>query len=65
VAVKHKERDPEDAKGNRRWNGTPEEIIEKLRQLESAGLKQIMILPSLETQYGDLEAFARQVMARM
>jgi len=45
--------------------GAPEEIIETIRQLESAGLKQIMILPSLETQYGGIEAFARQVMARM
>jgi alkanesulfonate monooxygenase SsuD/methylene tetrahydromethanopterin reductase-like flavin-dependent oxidoreductase (luciferase family) len=45
--------------------GTPEEIIEQIRQLEVAGLKQIMILPSLETQYGGIEAFARQVMARL
>jgi alkanesulfonate monooxygenase SsuD/methylene tetrahydromethanopterin reductase-like flavin-dependent oxidoreductase (luciferase family) len=45
--------------------GTPEEIVEQIRQLEVAGLKQIMILPSLETQYGGIEAFAREVMARL
>lgn len=45
--------------------GTPEEIIEQIRQLEAAGLKQMMILPSLETQYEEIEAFAKQVMARL
>ena len=45
--------------------GTPEEIIEQIRQLEAAGLQQIMILPSLATQYGVIEQFARQVMEKM
>jgi alkanesulfonate monooxygenase SsuD/methylene tetrahydromethanopterin reductase-like flavin-dependent oxidoreductase (luciferase family) len=45
--------------------GTPEEIIEQIRRLEQAGLQQIMILPSLETQYRVIEDFARQVMEKM
>jgi alkanesulfonate monooxygenase SsuD/methylene tetrahydromethanopterin reductase-like flavin-dependent oxidoreductase (luciferase family) len=44
--------------------GTPDEIVEQIRQLEASGLHQIMILPSLETQYGVIEQFARQVIAR-
>ncbi len=45
--------------------GTPEEIIEQVRRLEHAGLQQIMLLPSLETQYGVIEDFARKVMAKL
>lgn len=45
--------------------GTPEEIIDQIRQLEAVGLKQMMILPSLEMQYGGIETFARKVMAKM
>lgn len=45
--------------------GTPEEIIEQIRRLEEAGLHQIMILPSLETQYRVIEDFARKVMAKL
>jgi alkanesulfonate monooxygenase SsuD/methylene tetrahydromethanopterin reductase-like flavin-dependent oxidoreductase (luciferase family) len=45
--------------------GTPEEIIEQIRRLEHAGLQQIMLLPSLETQYGVIEDFARKVMAKL
>jgi alkanesulfonate monooxygenase SsuD/methylene tetrahydromethanopterin reductase-like flavin-dependent oxidoreductase (luciferase family) len=45
--------------------GTPEEIIEQIRHLEQAGLRQIMLLPSLETQYRVIEDFARQVMEKM
>jgi alkanesulfonate monooxygenase SsuD/methylene tetrahydromethanopterin reductase-like flavin-dependent oxidoreductase (luciferase family) len=45
--------------------GTPEEIVEQIRRLEQAGLQQIMLLPSLETQYRVIEDFARQVMEKM
>ena len=45
--------------------GTPEEIIAQIRQLEASGLSQLMILPSLETQYGVIERFAREIMAKM
>ena len=45
--------------------GTPEEIIEQIQRLEQAGLQQIMILPSLETQYRVIEDFARKVMEKM
>ncbi len=45
--------------------GTPEEIIEQIRQLEASGLKQLMLIPSLETQYGVIEEFARKVMAKL
>jgi alkanesulfonate monooxygenase SsuD/methylene tetrahydromethanopterin reductase-like flavin-dependent oxidoreductase (luciferase family) len=44
--------------------GTPEEIIDQIRRLEEAGLHQIMILPSLETQYRVIEDFARKVMMK-
>ena len=45
--------------------GTPEEIIEQIRQLEQAGLKHLMLLPSFETQYSVIEDFARNVMEKM
>ena len=45
--------------------GTPEEIIEQIRQLERAGLKHLMLLPSFETQYSVIEDFARNVMEKM
>ena len=45
--------------------GTPEEIIEQIRQLEQAGLKHLMLLPSFETQYQVIEDFARNVMEKM
>lgn len=45
--------------------GTPEEISEQIRRLEQAGLQQIMLLPSLETQYGVIEDFAHKVMAKL
>ena len=44
--------------------GTPDEIVEQVQLLEASGLTQIMILPSLETQYGVIEQFARQVMTK-
>ena len=45
--------------------GAPEEIIEQIRQLEASGLDQVMILPSLQTQYGVIEEFSRRVMAKL
>lgn len=45
--------------------GTPEEIIGQIRRLEEAGLQQIMILPSLETQYRVIEDFARRIMEKI
>ena len=44
---------------------SPEEIIGQIRQLEQAGLKHLMLLPSFETQYGVIEDFARNVMEKM
>ena len=45
--------------------GSPEEIIDQVRGLEQAGLKQLMLLPSFETQYQVIEDFARQVMDKL
>ena len=45
--------------------GTAEEIIEQVRQFERAGLHQLMLLPSVATQYQVIEDFARLVMARL
>jgi alkanesulfonate monooxygenase SsuD/methylene tetrahydromethanopterin reductase-like flavin-dependent oxidoreductase (luciferase family) len=45
--------------------GMPEEIIDQIRRLEQAGLHQIMLLPSLETQYRVIEDFARKVMEKL
>jgi alkanesulfonate monooxygenase SsuD/methylene tetrahydromethanopterin reductase-like flavin-dependent oxidoreductase (luciferase family) len=45
--------------------GPPQEVLEQVRALEGAGLHQLILLPSLETQHPALERFARQVMARL
>ena len=45
--------------------GAPEEIIDQIRVLEEAGLHQIMLLPSFETQYRVIEDFTRKVMEKM
>jgi alkanesulfonate monooxygenase SsuD/methylene tetrahydromethanopterin reductase-like flavin-dependent oxidoreductase (luciferase family) len=45
--------------------GTAEEVIEQVRQCERAGLHQLMLLPSVATQYQVIEDFARLVMARL
>ncbi len=45
--------------------GRPEEVQEQVRMLEQAGLHQLILLPSLETQYSVLERFSSQVMARL
>jgi len=45
--------------------GPPEEVQEQVRALASAGLHQIVLLPSLEAQHSAAERFARQVIARL
>jgi len=45
--------------------GTPEAIVEQLRELEGGGLNQIMLYPPLNRNYRVIEDFAEQVMARM
>lgn len=45
--------------------GRPEEIIEQVQILDDTGLQQIMLLPSLETQYPFLQRFSEQVMSRL
>jgi alkanesulfonate monooxygenase SsuD/methylene tetrahydromethanopterin reductase-like flavin-dependent oxidoreductase (luciferase family) len=38
--------------------GTADEVIEQVRGLAEAGLHQIMLLPSLESQYRSLQDFS-------
>jgi 5,10-methylenetetrahydromethanopterin reductase len=45
--------------------GRPEELVEQVRKLHGAGLNQLMLLPSLDTQYSVLEQFSAQVMAKL
>jgi alkanesulfonate monooxygenase SsuD/methylene tetrahydromethanopterin reductase-like flavin-dependent oxidoreductase (luciferase family) len=45
--------------------GTPEELVERVRELGSEGLKQIMLYPPLNRQYRVIEDFAERVMARL
>lgn len=45
--------------------GKPEEIVERLRELEQQGLNQIMFLPPVSHQYRVIEDFARKVMEKM
>ena len=42
--------------------GSAEELIERLRALENAGLDQVMILPNLEPRYEVLEQVAAEVL---
>lgn len=44
--------------------GTPEEVIERIRELEQQGLKHLFFLPSLASQYRVAEDFSRLVMAK-
>ncbi len=46
-------------------SGAPEELAEKVRALERAGLSQIMLYPPLNRQYRVIEDFADKVMARL
>jgi alkanesulfonate monooxygenase SsuD/methylene tetrahydromethanopterin reductase-like flavin-dependent oxidoreductase (luciferase family) len=45
--------------------GTPEELVERVKDLERQGLRQIMLYPPLNRQYRVIEDFAEQVMARL
>ena len=45
--------------------GTPEELVEQVRALETQGLRQIMLYPPLNRQYRVIEDFADAVMSRL
>ena len=45
--------------------GEPPELVERLRQLEREGLRQITFHPPFERRYEAMERFARLVMAKM
>lgn len=45
--------------------GQPEEIVERLRELEKDGLHGINFIPTLKQQYRLIEDFARKVIAKM
>ncbi len=45
--------------------GEPAELVERLRQLEGEGLRQITFHPPFERRYEVMERFARSVMERM
>ncbi len=46
-------------------SGTPEELVQRVRELEAQGLDQVMLYPPLNRQYRVLEDFAERVMARL
>ena len=46
-------------------SGTPEEIVDQVRQLERDGLNGITLYPPLNRQYRVIEDFADRVMARL
>jgi alkanesulfonate monooxygenase SsuD/methylene tetrahydromethanopterin reductase-like flavin-dependent oxidoreductase (luciferase family) len=45
--------------------GRPDALAARMRALADAGLGELMLLPSLETQYRTIEDFATQVMRRL
>jgi alkanesulfonate monooxygenase SsuD/methylene tetrahydromethanopterin reductase-like flavin-dependent oxidoreductase (luciferase family) len=45
--------------------GEPAELVERLRQLESEGLKQITFHPPFAKRYEVMERFAKRVMEKM
>ncbi|HYE92391.1 MAG TPA: LLM class flavin-dependent oxidoreductase [Terriglobales bacterium] len=45
--------------------GTPEELVEQVKRLETEGLRQIMLYPPLNRQYRIIEDFAERVIARL
>jgi alkanesulfonate monooxygenase SsuD/methylene tetrahydromethanopterin reductase-like flavin-dependent oxidoreductase (luciferase family) len=45
--------------------GAPERVVERLQELESQGLSQIMLYPPLNRQYRVIEDFADTVMSRV
>ena len=42
-----------------------EEIVSQVRELEGTGLQQIMLLPSLDTQYPFLQRFSDAIIAAL
>jgi len=46
-------------------SGTPDELVEQVRELERQGLKQIMLYPPLNRQYRVIEDFAERAMSRL
>jgi 5,10-methylenetetrahydromethanopterin reductase len=46
-------------------SGTPDELVERVRELGCEGLKQIMLYPPLNRQYRVIEDFAGTVMSRI
>ena len=45
--------------------GVPERIVERVKELEGQGLRQLMLYPPLNRQYRVVEDFADRVMARL
>jgi len=45
--------------------GTPDALIERIRDLAAQGLSQLMFLPTVTNQYRLVETFSRQVMAKL
>ncbi len=45
--------------------GQAEEVLERVRELERQGLKQLMFLPPVEHQYRMLEDFSRKILRRL
>jgi alkanesulfonate monooxygenase SsuD/methylene tetrahydromethanopterin reductase-like flavin-dependent oxidoreductase (luciferase family) len=45
--------------------GQPEEIVERLRALETEGLDGVNFIPTIEQQYRLTEDLARKVIAKM
>ena len=46
-------------------SGTPDELVEQVRELERQGLQQIMLYPPLNRQYRVIEDFAAKVLERL
>lgn len=42
--------------------GTPDELVARLREMESSGVHQFLVLPDHEHRYTNMERFAKQVM---
>jgi alkanesulfonate monooxygenase SsuD/methylene tetrahydromethanopterin reductase-like flavin-dependent oxidoreductase (luciferase family) len=45
--------------------GRPDALIERVRAMADAGLGELMLLPSLETQYRNIEEVAQQVLRKL
>jgi alkanesulfonate monooxygenase SsuD/methylene tetrahydromethanopterin reductase-like flavin-dependent oxidoreductase (luciferase family) len=46
-------------------SGTPEELVERIRELERDGLHAITLYPPLNRQFRVIEEFAERVMTRL